>query len=455
MPNINEIICSPGSERAILSIIFHDNAKILDCEEAGLFAEHFAVPAHKYVYTAMAYCFSNPDINRVDSLLIYNTVTDPAARKAIDDVGGMTYLDSIFESRPVDNLKIYVKQVRNKALKRLAYGMGADIQGLAQEDCTTEQLIDNIQRMTVDLVLNNESQTDIYRMGEEVEERLRRRAEHPREIPGFAMGWPQFDKITQGQKGNELTVIVAESKTGKSTLLLNMAKKFSIDDGIPGLYIDTEMNDEEQEDRLLSIISGVPYEEIVNGMFSIDTAYGNASSKVAMLHEAARKIRESHLYHVYMPNFSIEKTTALVRKYKIQYNIGYAVFDYIKLPTSELAGLANAQEYQRLGFMTTCLKDLCGTLNIPVITAAQSNRTAVGNTNLDANAIGGSYRILQMATRLIFLRNKTEYEIANDGYSAGNQRLKIAFQRNGRGSNGMNDEINIKFDRPILRMKEI
>jgi hypothetical protein len=34
----------------------------------------------------------------------------------------------------------------------------------------------------------------------------------------------------------------------------------------------------------------------------------------------------------------------------------------------------------------------------------------------------------------------------------GNQKLQVAYQRNGAGGN---DEINIQFDRPILKMKEV
>jgi hypothetical protein len=140
----------------------------------------------------------------------------------------------------------------------------------------------------------------------------------------------------------------------------------------------------------------------------------------------------------------------MVRKYKIQYNIGYFIFDYIKLPTSEIGGLASAQEYQRLGYFTTCLKDLTGICDIPGITACQANRSNLDGT-MDESSIGGSYRILQMATRLIFLRNKTDMELASQGFTRGNQSIKVAFQRNGAS---MSDEIDFVFDKAIMRMYE-
>ena len=98
----------------------------------------------------------------------------------------------------------------------------------------------------------------------------------------------------------------------------------------------------EQEDRLLSCISGVPYEEIVNGMFSRDTIHGEASDKTAKLFSALEKIRASNFFHVYMPMFTIEKVTALVRKYYLQHGLGYVIFDYIKLPNAEVNNLQTA-----------------------------------------------------------------------------------------------------------------
>jgi replicative DNA helicase len=454
MPNIdiNDIIIQPGSERAILSIILSNHDLILECENQDLYAEHFGVKGHRYIYSAIAFLYSQSNVDNIDAMLLYNTINDAEAKQAVDELGGMNYIDSLIQSRIVNNLNIYISQVKTCALKRLAYNMGADIQDIVLRDAysTTEELLNAIQQKTLELILNNESEAEVYRMGTNLEQRLQERARNPQVIPGLAMGWEKFDRYTKGQKSNELTVVVATSKTGKSALLMNMSKKFSIDDGVPGLYVDTEMDNEQQEDRLCSMISGVLYDELENGMWASDTMYGRAEDKIRAVNEAIEKIRNSNLYHIYMPSFTIEKVAALTRKYKLQKNIGYMIFDYIKLPTSEINGLATAQEYQRLGYMTTCLKDLAGICGIPVITSAQANRTAVGSTQLDENSIGGSYRILQMASRLIFLRNKTDIEIVTEG-NRGNQKLKIAFQRNGASNV---DEIDFVYERPILRMRE-
>lgn len=293
---------------------------------------------------------------------------------------------------------------------------------------------------------------EVKTFGSGTRERLRERIENPSDILGYAVGWETWDKVTQGLQKNDLTVICGESKTGKSTLLINFSKILSFDMNIPGLYIDTEMDTDEQEDRLIAIISKVPFEEIRNGMYVRDTAYGNAVDKIPAVDRAVEMLETSKLKHAYMPSFTIDKVAALVRKYKIQDNIGYFVFDYIKMPDSEVKNLQNAQEWQRLGYFTSCLKNLCGMCKIPCLTAAQANRTSIGNTNQDANSLGGSYRILQIATRLCFIRNKLDTELIMENNSRGNQVLKIAYQRHGSSTGA---EIDIQFNRPILEMVEV
>ena len=91
-------------------------------------------------------------------------------------------------------------------------------------------------------------------------------------------------------------------------------------------------------------------------------------------------------------------------------------------------------------------------MNLPVYSACQENRIdPKGNKKSELN-VGGSDRILQLATKLIFLTNKSEEEIMKQGELNGNQTLYIAYQRNGESDV---PTINIQFDRPILTQSEV
>jgi len=122
------------------------------------------------------------------------------------------------------------------------------------------------------------------------------------------------------------------------------------------------------------------------------------------------------------------------------------------MPASQIASLKNAAEWQMLGFITSGLKDLAGTLNLPIYSACQENRSNINSGKKDETNVGGSDRILQLASKLIFLVNKSDEDIIKEGVINGNQRLYISFQRNGESDV---PPINVKFDRPRNTMYEV
>lgn len=455
MPNINEIIAKPGIERATLTVLLRNKNKVIEASADNLYSEHFSVKGHQIIYSVLVMLSQSSDVNVFDSILIYNAINEPKAKASIDDLGGMEYIDMLMVSPVADNLSFYIAQLKEAQLLRMTYLLADDVQKQILEEgenSSAEEILQKLQEKILDVSLQQGDTQEVKKFGETTRERLRRRLEDPTEVLGFQVGWNVWDRVTQGYCSNDLTVIVGESKTGKSTFLLNHAKILSVDNGLPGLYIDTEMDTEEQEDRLVSMISSVPFEEIRNGMFGVDSEYGTAEEKIRAVEEATAKLEASPFYHVYVPAFTTDKVTALVRRYKTQYNIQYFVFDYIKLPESDVRSLQTAQEWQRLGFFTSSLKNLCGICGIPGITAAQANRSSIGNTNQNENSIGGSYRIIQIATKIVYLRNKLPHEMEQEQMRLGNQVLKIGLQRHGSSSG---TEIDIQFDKPILRMREV
>lgn len=441
-----------GMERAILSIILRTPDKAINCIAENLYSEHFGIRINSILYSIIMFLTQSEGVEHLDSMLIYNAITDEESKAELNEIGGLNYIDALVNACVADNLLFYIKQIKKVAVKRMIFGLGerivTDMLNSPDDEEPTEY-ISRIQSLMLELIVG-ERASEGYRMGTGTRERLRTRAENPNATAGYMLGWSKFDEITQGFVGNDLCVIVGESKTGKSTLLLNMAERLS-STGLKGLYIDTEMNEVEQEDRLIAMLSQVPFQEIRNGKFNEDTEFGSKSEKATAINRVTEQLENTILFHEYLPSFTIEKVTALVKQYKIKHDIDYCIFDYIKLPTSDVNNLQSAQEYQRLGYFTTCLKDLAGVLNIPIITACQSNRTNLGGTTPDASSIGGSYRILQYATKLLFIRNKQEYEMTNEGFRHGNQVLRIGYQRHG----AFGIDINMQFDRPILRIKEV
>lgn len=451
----DEQIFNPGSERNLLSICLKNADKIIDVQTAEIYPEHFFVPGHKHIFMAMIYLYSKKI--KPSPLSIMEVLTSENAKQQVEELGGTNYLMVLEESYiPTDNLKIFINKIKQSHTRRTLINISKEVINFAKSEdaeiLNPSEIIGFAESKLTDMSVNLKQNEDVYKMGDKTEEVLQTRADKPSEVPGLKSGLEEFDRLTNGGQAGDLIIVCAESKTGKSVLLTNIATKIAINDRDPILYIDTEMNDREQEDRILSNLTGIPANEIISGMYVMDTVHGKAEHKIERLKEAREKLKMGNYYHIYMPQFTIEKVTALTRKFQIQFGIKAVFFDYIKIPSSQ-GNFKSTQEYQALGFFTSTLKDIAGILKIPVYSACQMNRDDFGKDNEpNAGRIGGSYRILQLASKLIFLTNKSEKKIARDGILSGNQQLWIKYQRNGQSDC---PPINIFFDKPILRQTEI
>lgn len=437
----------------MISICLKESDKIIDVESAEIFAEHFSVPGHKYTFMAMMYLYQKKI--KPTPMAIIEVLGNDQAKKAVDELGGLEYLTILEESRiPSESLGIFIEKVKQSYTRRMLLSISDSVHDFVLSDdaevLNPTELITFAEQKINDLAVSNTTSDKVYKMGDDTDAVLAERAEHPAQVPGLEVGWTEYDRLTNGAQAGDLIIVCAPSKTGKSVTLTNWATKISIKDQIPILYFDSEMSEREQEDRILANLTGIPHDEIVSGMYVMDTVNGTADEKIAKLKSAREELGMGCYYHIYLPHFTIEKVTALARKFAVQFGIKAIFFDYIKIPSNQ-ANFKTVQEYQALGFFTSGLKDLAGLLKMPVFTACQANRNDLDGDSPDASNIGGSYRILQLATKLMFLINKSDEKIAKDGFVNGNQQLLIKYQRNGASDC---PAINIMFNKPILRQQE-
>lgn len=391
----------------------------------GLIPDMFANDAHKFIYMAMTYLVSEG--KELDPVSIMNVYTSEAAKAAIEEMGGVEYIEACKGSPVAPNTKMFVDQIIQASARRAVHQKASELaQKAIKDERPLEDYLADVEGQFRDLAIQYQIGTEVEKLGDGVELRLKNKLLNPMDVIGLKTGWRQFDLASMGLVDGELTIVGARSKVGKSTVLLNWCKKIAIDDQIPVLYIDTEMYKEEQEDKLLSMLSGVPHDEIRNGMFGQDTFNGTAREKIAKVQAASKKLKAGKLHHVYLPNFTLEKISAIARKYQIEHGVKLIVFDYIKLPSSN-ANLGD-KEYQALGYLTSGLKDLAGLLQVPIISAVQLNRGAVGKEDITEADIAGSDRILFLANRVCLLRRSMEEEYAMTGAT---HQFQILAQRMG------------------------
>ena len=391
---------SIGAERVVLSALFSNSDKIIEVDH--LLPEHFSLKGNRYIYMAMLSLYSQNI--PIEPSAVYHFYTDDKIISEINEVGGLEYLFTLRDLRSTEkSIRLFAdKIVQSHMAKVISEFMDDYKDKVVEHDGSIDEILAEIEEFKNDLSIKYEVKTDVVKIGDGIREKLDRLSEGVMQY-GLSSGFDKYDKMTMGLVGGELTAFGARAKTGKSTILINMAEHVAINLKKDVLYIDTEMQTEEQEFRLLSLVSGIPEHEFKTGSFNKDTDFGKAKHKMELIENAIQKIESGRLHHVYLPNFTPEKISALAKKFKRQLDIGLLIFDYIKLSDNGDV----SREYIELGRLTGKLKEIAGVLDIPVLTAVQLNRSAVDTDFVNESMVAGSDRIGHLVNRLVLMRKTT------------------------------------------------
>lgn len=434
---MKELFCKPTDERALLSYCFKSIDSFYDLVskiESNDFLHH----DHSTLFMLLA-ALTKQDVKSFDLPMIVNT-----AQQLLGDlssVGGIEYLQSINEMR-IDpkNFDIYLQNVLESSTKyKLYYTIHDDLKQIAEnakDGLTGEELIGSIERKILDLSTESKSIREPRNLADGLRELIEERMGNPVKQMGLSTGYTILDRQIDGLVPGTLNIISARPKMGKSTFLSNIGYHvaYIADPAEAVLYVDTEMPFDQWRDRIVASMTGIKERAIKHGGYSRED-YNKIMAAVKVM-EAGK------LFHEFMPGYTVDKLTALYKKYKLKHNIGLMIFDYIKEPDSSSIE-RQRKEYQVLGDVTTKLKDLAGSLDIPCLTAVQVNREG---------AVADSDRIVRYADTIMQWMYKTTEEREAKGDDGGQYKLVVKETRRG----GMTPEegIGYLFHKTTLNIKE-
>lgn len=230
----------------------------------------------------------------------------------------------------------------------------------------------------------------------------------------------------------ELVLLAGATGKGKSSFFLNEATN-ALKNGIVPMIIDTELTDDVFTPRLVANLSGVRVRDFKSGKMT-----DAENKRVENTHEWLKK---TPFIHEYMPFFNKVKIEQIVRKWKIQQNLGLLIYDYIKPGTTYGA----AETSQSLGLMADFLKSIAGDLNIPVIAGLQLNKLT--------GAVADSQKPERYCDVLMYWKEKSAEEIRQDGLDCGNYKVEIGKNRNGAVTEE-GDYIDILFKGDYMSVQE-
>lgn len=238
------------------------------------------------------------------------------------------------------------------------------------------------------------------------------------------------DYFTYGK--GELVLLAGATGKGKSSFFLNEATN-ALKNGIVPMIIDTELTDEVFTPRLVANLSGVRVRDFKSGKMT--------DAEIKRVENTKEWLKKTPFIHEYMPFFNKVKIEQIVRKWKIQQNLGLLIYDYIKPGTTYGA----AETSQSLGLMADFLKSIAGDLNIPAIAGLQLNKLT--------GTVADSQKPERYCDVLMYWKEKSAEEIRQDGLDCGNYKIQIIKNRNGAVTEE-EDYIDISFKGDYMSVQE-
>jgi replicative DNA helicase len=185
-------------------------------------------------------------------------------------------------------------------------------------DKTVQDLILSVDEIISSSVSYNPVSTLEHVCGDDFQKRIEELIKNPKEMLGIKTCLNFYDTTFDGIVPTLLTLIGGRPGSGKSALGENLAYGLSVINQRPTLMIDTETNRSFVEDRLLSIVSGIDYNDIIHGKINHE--------EVVPFFELLNK---SPFYYFYMPSLDTKQLNLICKKYKKAFGIETVIIDFL------------------------------------------------------------------------------------------------------------------------------
>ncbi len=329
---------------------------------------------------------------------------------------------------------------------------------IASDDMASEELTSMLTSYVRDNVVLADNSSEPMLFADMAEEYIEHLCSQEPSIPGIDIGFPQLEQANNGIRPGTVTAILARMKIGKSFLLLNSAVNAALKD-TPVLYLDTEMQKEEQIERIISRFSGIMLDSIISRSFTSEP------QQILKVRDAFGKLKQMPFYWRKIPGLSVDQYIGVMEEW-VAKHVGYEadgtakhcliVLDYIKLTGGDLGNDAKDAEHKQLGDISTKIKNFANENRVPILTALQANRAFMQGAG--TGGIAGSDAIARSVDGIWVYDEKTESQMSEDnsdlGEYAGNLLLKPLVARSA-GKFGSQDYICVDFNGAYATANEL
>lgn len=444
-----------GSERAVLAGICRHSVEgyfeVCDILSSNVFTDS----KNQMIYECLEYMFIR-DIKKVDIAGLFSAANS------------LKYEDEISNSkedkefvRSLFNFPIGLENLRSFAVKIVNLKIARDAQSKLQKsyqdlnsitgDEDTDKIISIAESPYLELMKELVHTDEDGDIGEDIDEYINNKIENPVKNVGIPGPFPLLNSVIGDGFRTGVHLIAARFKVGKSSFAKEIGLHIAKNLNIPVLYIDTEMQADEQKDRILASLSDIPIRKIEKGDLN--------KQEIDKIRYVSNEIKGLKFQHKRVSGKSFQEILSIMKRW-INHKVGYGengkanphyiIYDYFKL--MDTAELKNIQEYQAMGFQIASLHDFCAENNSPVLSFVQTNRDGISKDTTDV--ISQSDRLGWNCISLSILKRKTPEEKGQERNLCGTHKV---IPLEGRFMQKLDDGdwINYYFDEAKSKIKEL
>lgn len=414
----------------------------------------------------------------------------PAQEKFYYDNNGTEYLQECQSTAQKLNYKYYYEKLKKYSILKMYKQLGFNISELYNPNETditkkqrTETLLDSLNSEEISDYFSNKIEyvksRFIYTEEQSVEAgfKLKELIQSFKEEPEYGLGLDGdiFNTITRGARKRKLYFRSMGSGLGKTRTLAANATRLSVGTYYSTfehkwvttnhpqscLYITSEQEYSEIQTLVLSYVSGISEDKILDGV-PLDL------EEQERLNKAIDLIEKSKLIITPIGDYGIKQLVSLIRRKKYSDNIQYVFHDYVHSSLTllnEISGdtrVSNLREDQVLLMLCNALKNLCNELDIFIFTATQLNRNYKEDKAPDATTIRGSLAIADKADFLAITLNISQEELelarkilaSNPTFGAYEPNIVTHVSKN-RRNKYTNLRLFSYFDRSVCQIKDL
>jgi replicative DNA helicase len=343
-------------ERIVLGIMM-TNAKVIDDVAAKLTSEDFYNVRHGEIFEALleAHAAEQP----VEPHALAARLSDAGH---LNRLGGFEFLHQCYEEVPlVAQAAHYVARVVELAERRDWQAKGVQIVNAATTPGGADVAV--LAEKLLTEVKPRGQGSEMVQLGSLIQPAIEQIAQRKHTPAGLPTGFAELDYLLGGLRKKNLITIAAPTGAGKSIFLTDIARNLAIRHKHVVAYFSLEMSNDEVFERILAAEAEIPYHMIRDGNVD-DDRWLAAAEQIGPMSSA--------------PLFMCDETDITVQQIKVrcqllQRKVGLdaVIVDYTQLVTPSRRF---ASEQEGISDVSKSLKKLAGTLDVPLIAAAQMNK---------------------------------------------------------------------------------